>query len=283
MTGRAGPPLVLEAGDARLVVSPTDGGRIASLVVEGDELLVTDDPDPIQWGCFPMAPFAGRIRDGHFAFRGREVQLPRNLPPDAIHGTVFTRAWSVAGPDRLTVDLGPDWPIRGRVEQTFRLDPDGLEVELRLDADAPMPAALGWHPWFRRRLSGTAHRPRPRSAEVVVDVRAGRMYERGADGLPTGHLVRPGPRPWDDCVIDLEAPPRVSWARRRSIVVEATSTYWVIYDASPDGVCVEPQTAPPDAFNLATAAGDEPPVAEPGLPISATMRWRWSPEPRPEA
>ena len=39
---------------------------------------------PIRWGAYPMAPWAGRIRDGRFTFRGRDVRLPLNLPPHAI-------------------------------------------------------------------------------------------------------------------------------------------------------------------------------------------------------
>jgi aldose 1-epimerase len=50
----------------------------------------------------------------------------------------------------------------------------------------------------------------------------------------------------------------------------------VIFDERPDGLCVEPQTAPPDAVNLAQADGSDPPTAEPGRPLTATMVWRWS-------
>ena len=76
--------LVLTAGDARLTVDPAVGGRMTSLVVGGHELLVTEGYGPIRWGCYPMAPFAGRIRDGRFGFRGRTVQLPlRSVAPDA--------------------------------------------------------------------------------------------------------------------------------------------------------------------------------------------------------
>ena len=56
-----------------------------------------------------------------------------------------------------------------------------------------MPVVVGWHPWFRR--------------PVELGIRPARMYERGHDGLPTGRLTDPTPRPWDDCVIDLAGPP----------------------------------------------------------------------------
>jgi aldose 1-epimerase len=268
--------LVLEAGDTRLTVSAQDGGRLTSLVTHGHELLVTEGYGPIQWGCYPMAPFAGRIRKGRFAFRGRGVALPRNLPPHAIHGTVFERAWTVIGPDALAIDLGPHWPFRGRLTQRFRLEAAALEVTLRLEADEAMPAALGFHPWFRRHLVGTAARPHPASPAVELAVAPGAMYERGPDGLPTGPVVPPGPRPWDDCFTDLTTMPRVVWPGLLALEVASDAPCWVVYDGSPDGVCIEPQTAPPDFVHLA----DPLPaawLATPDQPLALTMIWRWRP------
>lgn len=268
-------PLVLEAGDARLTVDPAQGGRMTSLVVAGQELLVTEGYGPIRWGCYPMAPFAGRIRDGRFTFRDREVILPLNLPPHAIHGTVFDRPWTAQGPERLTIDLGPDWPFRGRVDQVVALRPDGLDVTLTLDADEPMPVSLGWHPWFRRRLIGTAALPLGPSPPIELAFAPGRMLERGPDGLPTGAWVAPGPLPWDDCFGDVVAAPRVTWPGVLTLTLSADASYWVVYDESADGVCVEPQTAPPDAVNQPAIGA--PAMAAPGRPITTTMTWRWSP------
>ena len=161
--------LVLESSDARLEVSPGDGGRISSLVVRGSELLVTEGATPMMWGSFPMVPFAGRIRRGRFRFGDRDVQLALNLSPHAIHGTVFERPWQVDDPTTLSIDLGTGWPFTGRVVQQFALTDDQLDVSLSLLSDEPMPAALGWHPWFRRRLGGAgadgrspSHPPRSR-------------------------------------------------------------------------------------------------------------------------
>lgn len=270
--------LVLSAGDARLTISPADGGRMTSLVIGGHEVLVTEGYGPIAWGCYPMAPFAGRIRDGRSSFAGRAIDLPLNMPPHAIHGTVFERAWTVDGPNALSIDLGPDWPFAGRADQTFALRPDGLDVALSVSSDdGPMPVSLGWHPWFRRHLGGTAATARPASGAVELAFDAGRMLERGADGLPTGAWTTPGPHPWDDCFTDLVAPPRVSWPGILAIELASSARYWVVYDEQPSGICVEPQTAIPDAVNL-DARGRETGliIAEPGRPATATMTWRWA-------
>ena len=82
LTAPTADPIVLESTTARLTIDPAAGGRLASLVVAGSELLVTEGMGPIMWGCYPMAPFAGRIRDGRFTFDGREHTLPREARPD---------------------------------------------------------------------------------------------------------------------------------------------------------------------------------------------------------
>ncbi|MGH9014154.1 MAG: hypothetical protein ACRDZ1_09505 [Acidimicrobiia bacterium] len=75
---------VLEAGAARLVYSPARGGRLISLTVDGLDLLVTPEVDDHDFGSFPMAPWAGRVRHGRFAFDGHDYELPCNNPQYAI-------------------------------------------------------------------------------------------------------------------------------------------------------------------------------------------------------
>jgi aldose 1-epimerase len=262
--------VVLRWDDAILAVDPVMGGRLASLVVGGHELLVTEGDGPIYWGCYPMVPFAGRVRDGRFRFAGRRYQLPLTMPPNAIHGTVLDRPWHVMTRSdqhvELVTDLGPDWPFQGEVVQTVALVAGGLEASLELRAAEPMPVVLGWHPWFRRTIDGTA---------AALDFEARSQYLRGQDGLPTGATVPPTPRPWDDAFTDLVIPPRLTWSGIARLDLRSDAPFWVVFDERPDAICVEPQTGPPDAFNLAAAIGVDPPVAAPDRPISIAMAWRW--------
>jgi aldose 1-epimerase len=262
--------LVLEAGDARLVLDPEQGGRVASLVIAGDEILAHSGDDPVAWGSFPMVPYAGRVRRGRFSFRGREVALPLRLPPHAAHGTVLDRPWDVVDPRTLAIDLGPDWPFRGRVTQRFDLGADQLDVALELEADEPMPAVVGWHPWFRRRLSGSTARPAPPSPPAELRFDAPRMLARDAEGIPSGALVAPTPGPWDDCFTGLRSAPRLHWPERLALEISSSCDFWVVYDEPPDTICLEPQSGPPDVLN------HDPPIVEPGRPLRATMRWSWT-------
>lgn len=267
--------LTLASGGAEAVLDPDAGGRIAALRVDGLDLLVTRNTGPLSWGCYPMAPWAGRMRDGLLRWRGEEHRLPVDLlPPHAIHGTLVEAAWDVVESDpasaTLAADLAPPWPFGGRVLHRVRLTPTALHAELEVRAvDRAMPVIVGWHPWFRRDLRAAAGSPV--GEPVVVDLDAGGMLVRGADGLPTGEVVRPvPPEPWDDCFVDVAGTPGVRWPGALDVRVASEAPFWVVYTEHPEGVCVEPQTGPPNGLNTTQHA-----VAEPGSPVVAAMTISW--------
>ena len=261
-TGPETEVLRLTAPGVEAVVDLGAGGRVASLVIDGRELLRTTRNGPVDWGSFPMAPYAGRIRDAEFTVGGRLWRLPATMPPHAIHGTVLDRRWHIIDDTTIAIELGPDWPFTGGVVQRFELTADSLTCRMELHADEPMPASIGWHPWFLRRVAGT-------TGELELDVEPGAMYARDAAGIATAELVPPGPEPWDDCFTDLRRPPILRWPGFLEMTIESDCPDWVIYTTPPDALCVEPQTAPPNALDV------DPTVVQPGRPLTAEMTWRW--------
>ena len=254
--------LDLVAPGVSAVVDLAAGGRLSSLEVDGRELLKTEGFGPVAWGSFPMVPFAGRVRDGILTFDGVEHRLPLGMPPHAIHGTVLERRWALIGESTIGTELGPDWPFHGRAVQRFELGPDHLTCRMELHADEPMPASIGWHPYFRRRLEAV-------DGELELDLDAGAMLVRDAAGIATDDTVTPGPGPWDDCFVDLRRAPVIRWPGFLELTVESDCPAWVVYTVPEDAVCVEPQTAPPDAVNT------HPTIVRPGQPLVAEMTWRW--------
>jgi aldose 1-epimerase len=251
----------LSADGATAAVDPVAGARLASLVVGGQERLVTEGDGPTMWGCFPMAPWAGRVRNGRFRWAGVEHQLPLRLPPHAMHGTVLDGPWQFVAGDgrgvRLETDLGPDWPWPGHAVHELRLAPRRLDLRLEVHTDGdPFPASCGWHPWFRR--------------PVELDLEAPSLWRRDGSGIPTGELV-PAPTTTeglDDCLTGLRRPPRLRWRDGLELVIESDCEHVVVFTQPEHAVCVEPQTGPPDALNLAPrVVGPEPLVA------TATFRW----------
>jgi len=248
---------------ARLLIDPISGGRISSFKIDEVELLVGPDGLPTLWGCYPMAPWAGRVRDGRFAWGQEWVHLPLRLPPHALHGTVLDQPWSVENDGSLSIDLGPEWPWRARLQSRFELSGNTMTWSMTAHGgDQAMPFILGWHPWFLRTLEN--------GATATFKMKAKGMLERGEDGLPTGTVGVPTDGPYDDCFCDLEAPIHIRWSH--GLVLELTSScaYWTVYDQPDHAICIEPQSGPPDGFNIGGAE-----QLEVGGRLHHWMQWRW--------
>lgn len=264
----------LQAGSTLAVVDPAAGGRLTSLKIGGREVLVQHGWDVFHWGSFPMAPWVGRLRNGRFSVDGRDVQLPVNSPPHALHGLVTDRGWTVTRADdrcvELSVELGrgggaDPWPWSCQVSQSVVLGENDIDFALAVHANQPMPADIGWHPWFQRHLPAAGG-----AASLQLDVSGGQIYLNDTDDIPSGELGAPPPPPWDYCFVGLDRPPNVRWPGALELTVESDCDHWVLYDMEAAGVCVEPWTGPPNSLNRPRAH-----VVTPDHPLEATMRWSW--------
>lgn len=261
----------LTAGPATVRVDRARGARLSSLVVHGHELLVQPErgrlgepADPLLSGCYPMAPWAGRVRGGRFTWGGHLHELEANHAGHAIHGTVLDRHWLLDQADatylRLRRELGPGWPFEGWAVHEVALSPTGLELRLEVHSTgASFPATLGWHPWFKRRIEVGG------ALEVAID--ASRWFPKDIDGIPTGRLApRPTLGPFDDCFTAVTWPARLTWPGALELSLTSTCDHVVLYDQPVHAICVEPQTGPPDALNHLEWARlvrrDKPLVAE---------------------
>lgn len=258
-----GPLLRIASGALVVDIAPRAGGRIAQVTHAGVPWLQGFDnahAAAIAWGSYPMAPWAGRLRHGAFRFEGRDHRVAINLGRHAIHGVAFALPWHVDAHSVRAIELSlalpqdEHWPFGGCVRQRIAVGERRLEQTLSITAGAlAMPVALGWHPWLRKpeRLEFT-----PRQA-----------YPRDAEGIATLPLAAPPLRPWDDCFVH-RGPIQVERAGQR-LTLSSDCTRWVVYDEPAHATCIEPQTGPPDAFNL------EPFVLAPGATHSAWLRWEW--------
>ena len=254
--------LMLGNADCRVRVDAVRGGRIASLCVYGEELLLSDGDDPLAWGSYPLAPWAGRLRGGRFRFEGREYRMPCDSGAHAIHGTVSRRGWQIVAGDTLRIELQPGWPFDGFALQRFRLHDNALEVRLELHARTrPYPASAGFHPWFLRRLR--------HGAPLALDLGATQRIVLDSEGLPTGALAAPETATGDDCFIGLHREPCLRWPDALRLWLSSNHAHWVVYEHPAHAVCVEPWTAPPDALN------GTPALVRPGVPLVLEMRLRW--------
>jgi aldose 1-epimerase len=251
--------VTIRAGAIEAAVAPAAGGRLAQLTVADTPVLIGHSTDAADtgWGCYPMVPWPGRIRRGRFDFDGVEHQLPINFGAHAIHGVGFTSSWSIDTWSADSVTLGLElpsdgsWPFGGAVTQRFEVDDRGLTVSMTVAADRrAMPAAFGWHPWFVK----------PDSMAFAPTA----MYRRDDDHIALDELVDVPTGPWDDCFVNTE-PVEITIGPAR-LRLSSNCDHWVVYDEPGHATCIEPQTAPPDAFNIA------PHRLAPGETLSAWFR-----------
>lgn len=234
----------MDGGDISLEIDLDQGARISSLNFRGIECVLPFRGQSLTWGWYAMAPWAGRIRNGLIKDPvGETFQLPTNLaPPHAIHGFTLTHSWEEIGSGYFGIDFPA--PYHGaRIEQRLEILDNALRWSLEYESGGcDLPFWIGLHPWFPRELSIGS------SAEI--DFQPTKMFERGSDHLPTGNLIEPTRGPWDDAFTGVRGVPKIFWEDALQISIECDSPYWVIYNQDSEGICIEPQTAPPDAANL---------------------------------
>ena len=257
----------LETEDAVALVDAGSGGRLTSLRINGTEIIVGpattvgNDRDPLDWGMYPMVPFAGRVRGARFSFDGTIHVLPTRADPHAIHGTVDDSAWSIVSCGSTFVEmetgLGRGWPFPGVVRHAIHLSPGVLECVLTLSAISAMPAQVGWHPWFVR--------------PAWITTRFGRWIPRDAEGFPTvatGEDIPDLDGRVDDCFVADGAPVGLSVDGVR-LGLESDCSHWVVYTGAEHGICVEPQSGPPNSIN------DRPQVLEASDALTRHFRITW--------
>lgn len=264
-------PLVLRAGPCSVAVDLASGGRLSSWQIHGQEVLEQRSPGnhPFGWGSYAMVPWAGRLRNGQFTFDNVEYTMAPTMDRHAIHGTTYDVPWThLTGSDdwaMIGMRLEDPWPFGGSVTHLIHLGTDSLTQTLTVVAgNQPMPATVGWHPWFRRQLDfgGPLH--------LAVDMSRAGMLVRDGAYIPSGDVVPVGPRPWDDC-FECVGSIALRWDGFARIDVAHECENVVMYDP-PHAICVEPQSGPPDSFNLVAQQCR----LEAGEVLERTVTWRWT-------
>jgi aldose 1-epimerase len=161
--------IVLRKGPLSVGIEPAAGGSLTRLdLALGStrfDILrpAIRGPSPIapslNMSAFPLVPYAGRLRNGHFQFEGRSIEYPLNALPEqnSSHGDGFTREWQLTGLERdaavLRIAPQSSAPIQYECVQTVTVRDDRVEIKLtarNLEA-RPIPFESGFHPYFAGR------------------------------------------------------------------------------------------------------------------------------------
>lgn len=268
-------------------LEPSLGGAVLFLR-RGDRDVLRPTPegatDLLETACFPLTPYANRIAGGRFVFEGREAMIP-TLPafaPHALHGDGWLKSWAVeeAVADRavLTLDGGGDdhWPWTYRARQTFSLTDVGLAISLEMTnvSAEPMPAGLGFHPYF----------PRPSGARLTA---ATTGVWTGPEIVPNRLAASGEIADWIGQEVDAAASAVAlidnayeGWSgvaeladAHGATTLRANSDRLHVY-APPGGdfCCLEPVSHRPDVFNQGRPGDGGYRVLAPGETLELTLR-----------
>ena len=168
----------LEDAKSQTVVSvmPSRGNNAFDMKVKGKNVLQFPFASADEFkrrgsmsGIPFLAPWANRLDETAFYANGKKYTFNLGLGnvrgPIPIHGFVTTAAWDVVEvkadqgsawvTSRLEFYRQPDWmaqfPFAHTIEMTYRLKDGTLEVAVKLNnmSAAPMPVAIGFHPYFQ--------------------------------------------------------------------------------------------------------------------------------------
>ena len=144
---------------------------------------------PGRYGAPALFPYPGRVGQGRFTFRGREVSLPTGTDGNAIHGFLRGRQFEVVSLDDGLVTTRIDsrragippaeWPYPCQLTLTVSLREGVLRADCDVvnTGDEPMPMGLGFHHYF----------PATPDHEVWID--ADERWEQAPEGMPTGRIA----------------------------------------------------------------------------------------------
>ena len=283
--------VTIEAQAERAVIVPEAGFQCRSYRVGLVDIVAGPQDAEADWKAHPfrsgipiLFPWPGRIADGRFSYRGRDIQLPINDPAHncAIHGLIYNRVFQVTrrGPyfvaarldSRTDADLSALWPFPFVLDLDYEVG-DGLRFHALLEnvGVGPMPFGIGAHPYFHAPLD-----PRGTRAAMQVQGDIDRYWQLDARLLPSGALEAPvgrfdvrravtlGSDTYDDAYsLDSNRGERaarlIDPQLRMALELRATPIFrtLVVYaPPSPDVVALEPYTCGPNAFNLATRGID---------------------------
>lgn len=279
---------LLRSGDLEVELWPSVGGSVAAFTWHREgrrvELMRRATPrglaerDGRELASFPLFPFSNRVKDGRFSFRGRNVQLVRNTPPDhPIHGHVWQRPSTLSASSATSAELScsyspADWPWAYRAVQRFSLSPQALSVELELrnESDSAMPCGFGMHPYYDR-----TERVRLTAVAPVRWVGSQYLLPEWSEPVPEAWDFRE-PRElsplaeMDGCFGQFGGTARLEWPEKRAALrIQADPIFGVMIVYVPAGrdfFCLETVSNVNDAFNLEARGvkGNGTLVLEPG-------------------
>lgn len=242
-----------------------DGASMQELTLNGHAII--KDLTPLSYAdtyaSSILFPFANRIKDGKYAFKGEDFQFEANQKEEnnALHGLVYNKTFAVidstSNEDSASVKLEYNETIESQgfpylyniqLEYIFSNEDFELKVTVKNTDAKPFPFTLGWHPYF---LSSNLYDSLLQLNSTSKLVLGDRNITTGTIKTDTTQPIKIAGQQLDDC-----------WVLNSDEVVFHTPNYKLKFNATGDNnflqvytppkentIAIEPTTGVSDSFN----------------------------------
>ena len=255
--------------------------------------LLTGDSSA-NFSSYNLAPYSNRIKHNKFIFEGREYKLKPNWADGmlTIHGDIRNRALEMSRTetalefwfDSRTV-TDSNFPFDYTFKTRYSLEGDVLTsyLEVQNVGSTPMPAGLGFHPYFVRHFLGSSSAPLLHfQAKSVYLTDTSRIPDGASQAIPA-ELDFSSPASAiavfvDNVYNDWDGLATLEWVGsgyRLRIEGDKIYSHFVAFNGDPDGsIALEPVSHCTDGFNLLAqgVANTGVNILKPGETMSGAMR-----------
>jgi galactose mutarotase-like enzyme len=265
----------LVAGEQRCTIRPDLGGRVTSLIIDGQEWLWMPDnttPNEHGWihGGIPfLFPFAGRVwhnqQLGHYCWQNQTY-------PMTIHGYTHRGAFARTSSEQYKYVHSPEdkqmYPFEFDLSLHYSLNTSSLNIKASVISDQALPMAPGFHPYFlnpNEKKLGVLACPKTQAFQV----KAGRR------GDETGWPQDPWDKAWQSLIFKTPSSLAIGTQKGEpQLSLEWSSEIfpWVVSwtDHPKHYLCVEPWSGLPDAIHDRTFIPKAPSIIH---NYEMTLRW----------
>jgi len=176
--------IILENFKFKVIVSSNHGSIVNVVDKKGNCWLwgpkSSLNYSPQKGGCFPLTPYANRIKNGEFFWEGKLTNIDDNgsESPHALHGDGWMRSWKIQEfTNERVVKMyhrSRYAPFNYEANQVVKLIDNELHITMSIThlGRSPLPYGLGFHPWF------------PKDPDTCLYAPAERVWTEGIDHLP---------------------------------------------------------------------------------------------------
>ncbi|WP_418317549.1 aldose 1-epimerase [Piscinibacter sakaiensis] len=262
----------LHAGALRLALRADLGACVAGLWHRGTPVLRSADPAALdavsEAACFPLLPYAHRLGQRRFRFKGRDHTTAPNADAadHSLHGVGWQRRWTLESHTaqdavmRLVHQPDADWPYAFEAIEHLNLTPNALGIQLLLTNTDTRAQPVGLGCWINF----------PKRARSRLHIDVGQRWENDVNGLPIRRLSQPGldgdvsHLDFDHAFEGWSGPARVR-DERFSLQLRCATPYLVLH-SHPDqqDFAIAPASHLPNAIHMADPAAHGMRTLEPG-------------------